>query len=82
MTTKAKVKQLEKKYNRITNKGKSQPMVVHKISFRGHKLIDENSYLLNRDEIKQIEEENKKIRDQGGLAVHLISYCEPKIRKS
>ena len=78
MTTKVKVKQLEKKYNRIIKKIKENPMVIRNFSFCSHRLVDKDGYLLNKNEIKQVQEDNEKVKNKNGLVVYLTTYFKPR----
>lgn len=77
MITKAKVKQLGEKYDRITKSGKHSHL-VRRILQDG-RYIDEKGFLLGETEVKRIKEENKEMWKMGGMVVNVIDfYSEPK----
>ena len=78
MTTLATIKQLEKRYDRLNNEDKRYIVVRH--ITQDDKLIDQEGYLLSKDEIKRIEKEDEELTNRRGMAVYLTSYSQPKIR--
>ncbi len=77
MMTQATIKQLEKRYNRVNNKG--NVTVVRQITQDG-KLIDPSGFEISEETIERITKEDEKVIDEKGLVVYLINYAEPKIR--
>lgn len=77
MITRATIKQLEKRYNRISNK--DNVIVVRHVT-QDNKLMDQEGYLLSEDEVKRVKKEDEKVENGRGLVVYLTSYGEPKTR--
>jgi len=80
MTTKTTVKQLERRFHKITGRRGDYIQVVRHISFRDNRLLDKDGYLLDEGEAKRMQKEDEEISTRGGTVVYLTRYAQPLVR--
>lgn len=78
MTSKSKVKQLQKQYDRITN-ANDRPQLIRYIT-QDRRLIDKKGCLLNESETRKIEKENEEAMRNGSMIVYLTNFSTPQTR--
>ena len=74
MITRTKMKQLEEKCARISNKN---DIIIRYVNV-DHKLVDKDNNLLSEVEVKRIAVEDKENRKNGSIVIHFMRYGEPK----
>ncbi len=78
MSTKLKIKQLEKKYKLIARQ-QGKTMVYHDITNDG-RLLDKEDFIMTKEEVKQIAKEDAEVHKNDGILVFMLSYSEPKMK--
>ncbi len=72
MTTKAKVKQLSKRCDKITRKGELTFLVRHVL--QNGKLVNKKGSLLSKSKLLRIKKEDHDMIDREGMLVEVIHY--------
>lgn len=77
MITSLKIHQLEKRLNRSR---KGHFIVWHELTEDG-RLIDKNGFVMNKEEVWQIEKEDKLADEMGNRVFFEVSLNEPKLKQ-
>ena len=80
MSSKLKIKQLEKKYKQVT-RNRDKVFVVRDITEDG-RLLDKDAYIMTEEEVRQISKQDAEIHKQGGTVVLLTSYRDLKLKSN
>ena len=74
MITVSKVKQLERKFEKVSRRKNGYSFVVRYVAHSTEKLLNKNRKLLSSAEIKAAEKENKQVLNGGGQIIYITSY--------